>query len=455
MRKFGTAVLSLLLITSFARAQKVLDKVAAVVGSGIILQSDIESLYSQYLLQGVQPNPAIKCQILQTQITQKLLAQQAVIDSVTVKDEEVDDEVDRRMRAMIQRAGGEDRLEAFLGRPIIQYKDESRPEIREQLIARQMQQKITSKVNATPQDVQKFFDEMAKDSLPYYNKEVEVGQIAFNPTLNKQEKQESRDKLEALRLRIKNGEDFARMAKLYSEDGSAQDGGDLGFFDRNTMAKEFTAMAFKMKAGEISPVFETDFGFHIVQVLERRGEQVHARHIIIVPKMTQAALDRAKAKADSIYTLINHNEKIDFSTAASLYSDDKESKFNGGMMLNYDNVQSRTTHIPTDKLDPQIAVVVDTMKVGELSKPILITDQNNKKNYVILYLKSVTDAHKANMAQDFPRLKEMAFAEKTDRAVSEWFENKRKSTYIRIDDEYQSCPQIKNWTTNTTAQVNP
>jgi len=455
MRKFGIVVFSLLLITSFARAQRVLDKVAAVVGNGIILQSDIESAYARYLLEGAKPNPLVKCQLMQTLVTQKLLAQQAVIDSVTVKDEEVDDELDRRMRGMVQRAGGQERLEQFLGRSIIQYKDETRPEIREQMVARQMQQKITEKVNVTPQDVQKFFDVMAKDSLPYYNKEVEVGEIVFNPKLNKEEKQESRDKLEALRVRIKAGEDFGRMAKLYSEDGAAADGGDLGFFDRTVMAKEFTAMVFKMKAGEISPVFETDFGFHIAQVLERRGEQVHARHIVIVPKITQASLDRAKAKADSIYTLINHNSKIDFSTAASIYSDDKETKFNGGMMLNYDNVQSRSTHIPTDKLDPQIALVVDTMKVGELSKPVLVTDQNNKKSYVILYLKSVTDAHKASMAQDFPKIKELAYADKTDRTVSEWFENKRKSTYIRIGDEYQSCPQIKNWTTSSTAQVNP
>lgn len=393
---------------------------------------------------------------MQNLVTQKLLAQQAVIDSVTVKDEEVDDEVDRRMRGMEQQAGGQERLEQFLGRSVIQYKDEIRPDIRELMVARQMQQKITEKVNVTPQDVQKFFDSMPKDSLPYYNKEVEVGEIVINPTLTKQEKQDYRDKLEAIRTRIKAGEDFGRMARLYSEDGSAQDGGDLGFFDRTQMATEFTAMAFKMKAGEVSPVFETDFGMHILQVLERRGEQVHARHIIIVPKITQASLDRAKAKVDSIYTLIANNNKVDFSSAASVYSDDKDTKFNGGMMLNLDNVQTRSTYIPTDKLDPQIALVIDTMKVGELSKAVLFTDQNGKKSYKLLYLKSVTDAHKANMAQDFPKIKEMANAEKTNRTVSEWFEKKRKDTYVRIDAEYQSCPELKNWiTTNTTAKVNP
>jgi len=439
-----------------AQAQKVLDKVAGVVGSSIILQSDIESTYAQYILQGAQVTPALKCTLLQNLVTQKLLAQQAVIDSVTVKDEEVDNEVDRRMRGMMQRAGGQDRLEQFLNRSVIQYKDEIRPDIREQMVAQRMQQKITEKVNVTPQDVKKFFEGIPKDSLPSYNKEVEVGEIVINPVLTKAEKDEYKEKLEVLRARVKNGEDFAKLARSYSEDGAAPDGGDLGFFDRTSMAKEFTAMAFKLKAGEVSPVFETEFGFHFLQVIERRGEQVHARHIIIIPKTTQASLDRSKSKADSVYTLITTNKKIDFSTAANFYSDDKETKFNGGMMLNLDNVQTRTTHIPTDKLDPQIALVVDTMKVGAISKPFIFTDQTGKKSYKILYLKSVTDAHKASLAQDFPKLKEIANDEKTNRVISQWFEKKRKETFIRIDPEYQSCPSLKSWVnTTTSAQVKP
>ncbi|GAB3911156.1 peptidylprolyl isomerase [Mucilaginibacter boryungensis] len=456
MRKFGIAVLSLILIaTSFAHAQRVLDKVAGVVGSSIILQSDIESLYARYVAEGAHLPPDFKCQLLQQQVTQKLLAQQAVIDSVTVKEDEVDNEVDRRMRGMIQRAGGQDRLEQFLGRSTIQYKDEIRADIRESMIAQRMQQKITEKVNVTPQDVKKYFESFPKDSLPTYNKEVEVGVIVINPTLTKDEKEEYRQKVEGLRARAKAGTDFGVLARSYSQDqASAVEGGDLGFFDRSQMVKEFTANAFKLKAGEISPVFETDFGFHILQVIERRGEQVHARHILIMPTITQAALDRAKSKADSIYNLITTNKKIDFSSAASFYSDDKETKFNGGMMLNAENVQTRTTYIPTDKLDPQIALVVDTMKVGRISKPTLFTSQDGKKSYRLFYLKSVTDAHKANLAQDFPKIKEIAYADKTDRTVSQWFEKKRKETFIRIDPEYQSCPQLKTWIT-TTAQVKP
>jgi len=461
MRKFGIAVLSFILIISVAQAQKkhTLDKIAGVVGNSIILQSDIELKYASYLAQGNPPNPSIKCQILQSLLTQKLLAQQAVIDSVDVKDDDVDGDVDRRMRGMIQRAGGQERLEQFLGRSIIQYKDEIRADIREELIAQKMQQKITSNVNTTPQDVKKFFDGIPKDSLPSFNKEVEVGEIVFNPKLTKAEKEASRQKAEDLLKRIKAGEDFGALARLYSQDPqSAVDGGDLGFSDRSSFVKEFSAMAFKLKAGEISPVFETDFGFHFLQVIERRGEQVHVRHILIIPAITQESLDRAKAKADSIYTLMEKNKKVvDFSTAAAYYSDNKDTKYNGGMMLNAENVQERSTYIPTDKLDPQVALVTDTMKVGSISKPLLFTGSDGKKAYKILYLKSSTNAHKANLAQDYPKLKEYATNDKINRTVSEWFQKKRKQTFIKIDPEYQSCPQLKGWPTpdSTTAEVKP
>jgi peptidyl-prolyl cis-trans isomerase SurA len=458
MRKIGLSILTFFIFLSFAQAQQVrtLDKIAAVVGSGIVLQSDIELQYAQYLVSGQQPNPNIKCMILQNQLTQKLLAQQAVIDSVQVKDEEVDAEVDRRMRSFIQRAGSQDRLEQFLGRSVIQYKDELRPDIKESLVAQRMRSKITEKVNTTPQDVKKYYESLSKDSIPSYNKEIEVGEIVFSPKLNKDEKELYKQKLEEIRGRVKKGEDFAILAKLYSQDpGSAPEGGDLGFFDRTTMVKEFTANAFKLKTGEISPVFETENGFHFLQVIERRGEQVHARHILIIPAVTQGSLDRAKTTADSVYTALMGVKKFDFSSAAAFYSDDKETKFNGGMMLNAENVQTRSTYIPTDKLDPQVALITDTMKVGTISKPQLFTDaQTGKKSYRILFLKSVTNAHKANLEQDFAKLKDEANNDKLSRTISQWFDKRRKETFIKIDPEYQVCPVLKPWiVAETTAQA--
>ncbi|MXV51775.1 peptidylprolyl isomerase [Pedobacter sp. HMF7647] len=447
MRKtLGILLLTVITSTNLF-AQKTLDKIAAVVGGAVILQSDIENQYAQYQAQGNKPDESVKCYFLQQQLTQKLLSQQAVIDSITVTDEQVDDEVNRRMRVFIQRAGGQERLEQFLNRSVLQYKDEIRPDVKEQLVANKMQGKITEKVSITPLEVKRYYEHIPKDSLPYFNTEVEVGEIVVNPKLTKAEKESFHDKAEALRLRIKGGEDFATLARLYSQDpGSAGDGGDLGFFDRTVMAKEFTAMAFKLKPGELSQVFETEFGFHILQVVERRGEQVHARHILIKIDPPASSLARAKAHIDSIYQDVVA-KKIPFSAAASLYSDDNETKFNGGMMLNAENVSARTTYIPTDKLDPSIFLAVDTMKVGNYSKPEIFTARDGKQGYRFVYLKSKTGPHKANLDEDFAKIKDAAFEDKNNKTVSEWFEKRRKSTYIRIDPEYQTCPQLKIWTT--------
>jgi len=459
MRKFGITLLTICLFISVASAQrKLLDKIVAVVGNSIILRSDIELDYANYLANNGQPNPDIKCQIAVNLVSQKLLAAQAVIDSIEVKEDEIDNEVDRRWRGMIQRAGGEDKVEAFLGRSGIQWKDEIRPDVKELLVAERMRSKITEKINTTPQDVEKFFKGISKDSIPTINKEVEVGEIEIDPKLNKDEKAYYKQKAQDLLDRVKKGEDFATLATAYSQDpGSAPLGGDLGFSDRNGVVKEYAANAFKLKVGEYSPVFETEYGFHFLQVIDRRGEQVHTRHILIMPKVTDESVARAKLKADTVYNTVLHVLKgADvFSTAASIYSDNKETKYSGGMMLNQDNVQVRTTLIPTDRLDPQVALVIDTMKIGEMSKPQLVMDNAGKKTYKIFYLKTVVDAHKANMAQDFPRIKEAANQAKIARTMSEWFEKKKKESYIKIDPEYQSCPQLKGWATPVTStQVN-
>jgi len=382
-------------------------------------------------------------------LTQKLLSQQAVIDSVTATDDEVSNEVDRRMRALIQRAGGQDKLEAFLNRSIIQYKDQIRPDVREQLVADKMQRKITEHVSVTPLEVKRYFESIPKDSLTYYNAEVEVGELVVYPKLTKQEKETFHDRAESIRLRIKSGQDdFGTLARLYSEDpGSALEGGDLGFFDRSVMTKDFTAMAFKLKAGELSPVFETEFGFHILQVIERRGEQVHARHILIKTEPTQASLDRIKGTIDTIFQSVVNN-KIPFSTAASLYSDNNETKYNGGMLLNAENVQTRTTYIPTDKLDPSVFLAIDTLKVGEYSQPELFTARDGKKGYRFLFLKSKTDPHQESLDLDYPKIKELAYQEKENRILSEWFDKRRSTTYIKLDPEYQSCSNMKLWVTN-------
>jgi peptidyl-prolyl cis-trans isomerase SurA len=436
-----------------AQQKKSVDKVIAVLGSDVILLSELNQQYVMYLNSGNPVDEKIKCVILQQMLVQHLLKQQADIDSVMVDDKQVDDELDKRMRYQIQRAGGQDRLEEFLNKSVLQYKDELRPDVKDQLQANKMQGTITEKVSITPSEVQKYYDSYKKDSLPDIAAEYEVGEIVVQPELTKAEKQRYFDKLDAIRLRVKSGEDFGFLSKTYSEDpGSAPEGGDLGFFDRTQMAKEFTAYAFKLKPGEISPVFETDFGFHILQVIERRGEQVHARHILIRPQSTPQSLERAKLHADSVYNNIL-GKKVSFSTAASLYSADKESKYNGGMMLYADNVTARTTFIPADKLDPKVFLVVDTMKVGEISKPVAFTAQDGKEGYRIVLLKSKIPPHKGNLDQDYAKFKEKAQQQKSDRVLSEWFEKRRLSTYIRIDDEFNQCDELKIWTKPIAAET--
>jgi len=445
MKKFFSLVLLLVVAFGNSANSQEIDKVVSIVGNNIILKSEIEGQYAQYLAQGNKPDNAIKCQFLHQLLTQKLLAQQAVIDSLDVTEDEVDDNINNRLRYMSNQAGGQEKLEQFLNRSLLQYKEEMRPTIREMLIASKMQRKITENVDVTPNEVKRYFESIPTDSLPNFNTEVEVGEIIFQPKLTDEEKKPFYDRAEQLRQDILTGKDFGTMARLYSQDpGSAGEGGEMPFADRSTFVKEFSAVAFKLKAGEISKVFETDFGYHFLQVLERRGEQVRVRHILITIVPTEASLLRAEKLADSVYNLVN-TKKLDFYTAAAIYSDDKETKYNGGMILNAQNVQTRTTYIPVDQLDAGIFTAIDTLEPGEYSRPSRFAGPDGKNAYRFVFLKSRTAPHKANLEQDFAKIKEAALEDKMDRVVSEWFDTRRKSSYIRINDEFQTCDILKVW----------
>lgn len=428
-----------------AQEARVVDKVVAVVGSNIVLQSEIEMQYAQYLAQGNKADAAMKCYLLQQQLTQKLLAQQAVIDSIEVSESEVDDNINMRLRYMSGQAGGQERLERFLNRSLLQYKEEMRPSVYEQLKAQKMQGNIVSGIDVTPLEVKRYFESLDADSLPYFNTEVEVGELVVYPKLNHDEKQQFRKRAEELRQQIVNGSDFATVARLYSQDpGSAPYGGDLGFNTREGFVKEFSAVAFRLKPGELSHVFESEFGFHFLEVLERRGEETRTRHILVQIKPTQASLQRAKAHIDTIHTNVI-NGKLDFYTAATRYSDNKETKYNGGMLLNAENQQSRTTLIPVDKLDASVFTAIDTLQPGQYSSPAEFTDRTGKVGYRFTYLKSRTPPHQANLNQDFAKIKEAALEDKINRKLSEWFEGRRKVTYIDINEEYQTCDDLKIW----------
>ncbi|MGK6349929.1 peptidylprolyl isomerase [Parapedobacter sp. DT-150] len=438
---------------AMAQEAKVIDKVAAVVGSNIILQSEIEMQYAQYLAQGNKANDDFKCYILQQQLTQKLLAQQAAIDSIEVSEGEVDDNINSRLRYMSGQAGGQERLERFLNRSLLQYKEEMRPSVYEQLKANKMQQNIVTDIDVTPLEVKRYFESLDKDSLPYFNTEVEVGELVVYPQLTREEKQQYHDRAEELRKQVADGTDFATVARLYSQDqGSAPYGGDLGFSTRDRYVKEFSAVAFRLKPGELSPVFESEHGFHFLEVLERRGEEVRVRHVLIQTKPTQASLERAKTHIDTIYNQVV-SKKLDFYNAATLYSDNKETKYNGGMLLNMENQQSRTTLIPADKLDASVFTAIDTLQVGGYSQPAQFTDPTGKIGYRFTYLKSRTPPHQANLEQDFAKIKEAALEDKINRKLSEWFEGRRKVTFIDINEAYHDCSDLQIWLEDSKADV--
>ncbi len=456
MRKFGALfiVFALYLVQNAQAQDKLVDRVVATVGSNIILQSDVDMQYTQYLANGGAPDPNFKCQALQQLVMTKLLSQQAVIDSVEVSEAEVDDEINRRMRHMVRQAGNQERLEGFLKRSLLQYKEEIRPTLSEQMRAERLQGNIVQKISVTPQEVNRYFEGLDKDSLPYFNTEIEVGEIVIEPTLTKSEKEQFRNKAEGYRQQVMGGSDFGTIARFYSECPSAPNGGDLGFSTRDGYVKEFSAVAFKLKPGEVSPVFETPFGFHFLQVLERRGEEVHVRHLLITTKPTQASLDRAKSKIDSIYNLVETG-KMSFHAAAAKYSDAKETKFNGGMVFDQ-NSYTRSTMISVDGLERDLFAAIDTLQPGNYSKPYQFKHINESHRdgiqaYKFNFLKTRVAPHGANMEQDFAKIQEAAQQDKVNRFLSEWFEKRTASTYIHINEDFQTCDDLELWLKKGTA----
>jgi peptidyl-prolyl cis-trans isomerase SurA len=444
---FGILFILTVYLNTLSAQEKLVDRIIATVGNASILQSDLEMEYTQFLAQGNKPDDKIKCYILQQLLTQKLLAQQAVIDSIEVSETEVDDQLNMRIRSMVQRAGGKERLEEFLNRSILQHKEEMRPAVAEQLKGNKMQGQIVSKIDVTPEEVKRYFNGLNPDSLPYFNTEIEYAQLVIDPVLTKEEKDQFRKKAEGYRQQVLNGSDFGTIARLYSEDGSAPYGGELGFNTRENWVKEFSANAFRLKKGEISPVFETQYGFHFLQVLERRGEEVNVRHILVKKQATIESLNRAKAKIDSIANLIA-TKKLNFNQAASIYSDDQNTKYAGGVVS---NMEDRSTLIPVDQLDDvEVFNAIDPLKEGEVSKPIVYTDKRlGERSYRIYYLRSRIPPHKANMDQDFAKIKEAARQDKVNRTLSEWFETRRETTYIDINPEFMSCEELQIWTKPT------
>lgn len=428
---------------AWSQQTQVIDQVTGVVGSKIILLSDIEKQYNQYIIQGGERSSEARCQVFDQLVLQKLLINQAEIDSVVVTEAQVDGELDKRMRFYVKQIGSEQKLEDYFHTTIVQLKAELRELIKDQLTVQVMQSKITKEVTATPNEVREYFEAIPADSVPYIDAELEVAQLVRKPPVSLEEKARVKAQLEDYRAKITGGGDFAVYAALYSQDAAtAKKGGELGFFERGQMVPEFEIAAFALKQGEVSPIVETKFGYHILQLIERRGDQINIRHILLQPKVSDNDLVKALHSLDSLRNKIIEGT-ISFEEAAEKFSDDEDTRNNGGLMI---NPETGTTHLSPDKMDRLLFFQVDTMPLNHVSAPLLMTTQEGKSAYRLVILKNRSAPHKANLKDDYQKIQEVTTQEKQSKAMNEWVAKKRKSTYIHLNTEYNYCEILKHWT---------
>ena len=446
MKRIRIILLSLILTgsTTFAQSNRVVDKVVAVVGSNLILKSDIDNEYLQFISQGFAEGNETRCSVVEELLFQKLLINQAILDSVEITDAQVEGELEQRIQYFVKQIGSEQKLEEYYGKNISQIKEDFRSDIRKLLLAKSMQSKITADIKVTPADVRAYFNSIPVDSLPLLNSEVEVGQITKKPPIDEREKARVKEKLNELRERIVKGEDFSTLAVLYSEDpGSAKAGGELGLLNRNELVPEFAAEAFTLKGKEVSKIVESPFGYHIIQLIDRKGELVNVRHILLVPKTSGADLYKAQVFCDSVHQLIL-KDSLSFADAAFKFSDDADSKNNGGIIP---NPQTGSSKFETSELDQTIFFTIDKLKIGEISEPVLMQTADGKKAYRLLYLKSRSEPHRANMKDDYQRVQAIAMSLKQNKVIDNWIKNKLKTTFVKIDEEYKSCSFKHEWFT--------
>ncbi len=422
-----------------------IDKIIAVVGGNIALQSELESQYLSMLQSGMEPDDLTRCRLYEELLYQKLLLNQAQVDSVVVTESQVEDELGRRIDYFVQQIGSVERLEEYYEKSILEIKDEFRRLIRDQMLSQQMQQTLTADIKVTPSEVRSFFKKIPQDSLPYVNSEIELGRIMKKPEISEAQLDEARMKANELRDRVLAGESFNTLAVLYSEDeGSAKKGGELGFFTRGQMVPEFEAMAFRIKQDSISPIFKSDFGYHFMQAIERRGEQVNVRHILIKAKPSIEDIVQANEFLDSLKIAIE-SDSISFEDAATRFSDDEDSRANKGMLYNVQTGSTKFEMSQLSMIDQRLFLKVEKMDVGSMTSVMEVPEAGGGTSYNIFILKSRSEPHVANLKDDYQRIQDAAKAEKQANIIGDWIAEKTSETYVRIDETYESCPFNYDW----------
>lgn len=415
----------------------VIDEVLWIIGDDAIMKSDIENQRIRMAAEGTELSGDPYCKIPELLAINKLFLNQADIDSVYANENSVVSEVNQRLNYFIAQIGSKEKVEEYFGKKINDLKEELKDLVRDQMRVQQVQSSLMSDVTVTPSEVREYYNELPKDSLPSIPVQVEIQIITIQPQISLAEKERVKNQLRDYKRRIENGSDFSVLALLYSEDKlSAEQGGELGLMPKNQLVKEFANAAVALPDTKaVSGVVETEFGYHIIQLIEKQGDMINARHILLTPKLAYSEKKSALARLDSVADLIR-SEKITFEEAVPTYSDNKETLRNKGQMV---NLRTGTFKFEYEQLPTEIAKVAYTMKIGEISEPFIYVNEKGKEVAAIVRLKDRHKAHVANLNEDYQLIKSAVSDMKKEKLMQNWIQEKQKTTYIKIDERWQNC----------------
>jgi peptidyl-prolyl cis-trans isomerase SurA len=449
MKKFfllsGSIFLAILVAAQpTTEAKKIVaDKIAAVVGDRIILLSDIKNTISDYIRQGAEVPPNAECMLTEQAIISKVMMLQAEKDSLPVTDDEVEAELEQRVRYYINQYGTQQALEEIAGKTVYQIKDDARESVKEKKMAEAMQHKIVENVKITPIEVKAFFDRIPKDSLPFYESELEVGQIVAYPQASRDLEKYVIDELNRYKQQVQSkAATFEQLAKRFSEDPGSKERGGQYQVNRNDKSWDpsFIAAAFRLKDGEISSVVKTKFGYHIIQMVQRNGSEAVIRHILRIPPITDDEIKTSVSKLDTARSKLIAGI-MNFNQAALKYSEDEQEKFAGPFFSGRDG----STYVTIDQLDKDVVAMLGKLKIGEYSQPVIFDDRG-KKGVRIIYLKSRSEPHRMNMKDDYSKISQLALEEKKAKAMDKWLNAKLPTYYILVADDLTSdCPNVKKY----------
>ena len=437
----------------FAQSARVVaDKIIAVVGDKVILKSDIDNTITDMQRQGVEVPANARCLSLEQAMGIKALVLQAEKDSLPVTEEEVAADIDNQVRYFIGAYGSKEKLEEISGKSLYQLKEDFKDGFRERKLAGLMRNKVVEGIRITPNEVKAYFDKIPKDSLTYYESELEIGQIVQFPKASRESEEYAVEQLTGFKNQVESGKkEFKKLADIYSDDAATQKQND-GQLDLNRSQKGFDPVfmgkAFALKEGQISAPFKTQFGYHIVQMVSRAGDDATVRHILKIPQVTAAEISKSVLKLDSVRQRLIDGT-LQFGEAVAKYSDDENSKFTGGRRTNSEG----STYITIDQLDKDLVLMLKDLKIGQFSQPKEFENERKKKGVRIVYLLSKSEPHKENIKDDYNKISLRALEEKKNATLDKWFNQKIGSYYIKVDEEYKSCEEMKKWTGHSAVAV--